>query len=163
MILDLDQELTTSGGQTFTATTGTGLYGTRPYDLMTTGGSANDPMVDEPVEAFLEVVTAAAGGDTGATWDVYVEGADDGDGGTNEVVVASKTAIAKATLAYAAGTSGAVMRIGSLNRGLLTATTRYLVAKVKCNYTTTAPTAAKFRVFLKKGRDAAPFNAGVKL
>lgn len=145
MIQDLEQELTTAGGQAITAT----AYGTRPYDLKST----HDPAVAEPLVALMKVVGADFNNLDYLDVEVY---ADDDGAGTNEVSVLKKT-FALADLTVAKG----VRRVGTIDPGQMASTNKFLRGKFTVDGSD--PSTGKIKLWLVKGADAIPFNEGVKI
>ena len=145
MIQDLEQELTTVGGQALTGT----AYGTKPYDLK----SAHDPAVAEPLVALFKVSDADLDLLTSLNVEVYAD--DDGAGGNEVSVLARSFVLADLTVAKG------VRRIGTIRPGQMAATNKQL--RGKFTVTGTNPSQGKVHLWLVKESDAIPFNEGVKI
>lgn len=145
MIKDYEQELTTAGGQLFTAAA---PYGTKPYDLKAEG---IDPTIGDPVFVHWKCTEDS---NVGTSQDIVIYSSTTGLAGGTEVALGSSGAIAVANLTLALG----VRRI-AINRALCTH--RYLVPKV----TTVGadPTAGKIKVWVEKGTDISPSNAALNV
>jgi hypothetical protein len=147
MILDFEQELSTSGGQLFNASDGNTEYGTRPFDMMAAGV---DPAAGEPLEVLAQVDTANS--DVGTSYDIAVVNDTDGAG-------SSAVTLVTRTILVAALTLHSLHRIGTIRPGQCTM--RYLTAAVTTHGGT--PTTGKLKIWLQKARDATPVNVGVSL
>lgn len=141
MILDYQQELTTAGGQLFTAAA---PYGTRPLDLLTTG---IDPAIGDPLVCCWRVYGADS--DVGTSQEIEIYDSTTGASGGSETEIATSGAITRANLTVAKGIRSFAIPKGSITREFLA---------VKVATVGTDPTAGKLKVWLQKGIDATPSN-----
>lgn len=144
MLLDLENELTTKGGQLFNAADGASEYGDKTFDAK----AANDLAIGEPLHVMCRV--EGANSDVGTSLAIALVGDTDG-AGTSEVTLVTKTVLQAALL------ENSVFHIGIVPPGV---SKRYLRAKVT---TAGAPaTVGKLVIWLAKGSDMQRANvAGV--
>lgn len=149
MISDLDMHLTPVAGQLFNAAQGVAEYGSRPYKV---GGTTSyGAALDEPLSCYYMVTDENS--DIGALGiDIELVTDTDGVGGT-AVSLLKDAALLAADLTVAKG----VRCLGTVPAG--TALKAYLTAMVTTR-AAAAATAGKLKIWLQKGRNVAPANAG---